>query len=48
MRVVDLVMRRIFGNLDRQIANLQEIRDSFRQANVEIYGEQLASLLNEW
>lgn len=48
MRVVDFVMGRIFRDLDRKIASLQEIRDSFRQANVSIYGEQLARLLKEW
>lgn len=48
MRVVELIMGRIFGDLDRQIGSLQEIRDSFHRANVEIYGEELAGLLNEW
>ena len=34
--------------LDRSIGRLKEIRDSYRALNVAIYGEELASLLNDW
>lgn len=48
MKLVGLLMNRIFAPLDHQIEELQQIRDSFREMNVEIYGEQLARLLNDW
>lgn len=48
MSALDFIMGRIFRNFDRQLGSLKEIRDSYRQANVEIYGEELAGLLNEW
>lgn len=48
MRPVQHLMGWLFGALDRPLDRLQEIRDSYRQMNVEIYGEQLARLLNEW
>lgn len=34
--------------LDRPIERLKEIRDSYRAMNVEIYGEEMAGLLNDW
>lgn len=34
-----------FTQLDNQIAKFREIRDSYLAANVRIYGEQLARLL---
>lgn len=34
--------------LDEPIVKLREIRDSYRELNIDIYGEQLASLLNDW
>jgi hypothetical protein len=38
----------IFRDLDRPMAQLREVRDSYRAMNVEIYGEKLARLLNDW
>ena len=37
-----------FASLDRSIWRLKEIRDSYRELNVRLYGEELANLLNEW
>jgi len=37
-----------FNNLDRSIDNLKDIRDSYRAMNIEIYGEEMAKLLNDW
>lgn len=37
-----------FGELDQSIGKLREIRDSYRLLNVEIYGEEIAKLLNDW
>ena len=37
-----------FRELDPQIESLRDLRDSYRAMNVEIYGEQMASLLNDW
>lgn len=48
MKVANLLHRLLFGELDRSITRLQEIRDSYRQLNVEIYGEEMASILNDW
>lgn len=48
MRVANLLYRLLFGELDNSITRLQEIRDSYRQLNVEIYGEEMASILNDW
>ena len=48
MRVANLLYRLLFGELDSSITRLQEIRDSYRQLNVEIYGEEMASILNDW
>lgn len=36
------------GQLDRSIGKLKEIRDSYREMNVHIYGEELAKILNDW
>lgn len=49
----ETLLRHIFRgadlrNLDRPIDRLKEIRDSYRQLNIAIYGEELASLLNDW
>lgn len=33
--------------LDEQIDKLKALRDSYRQANVDYYGEYLAKLLDE-
>ncbi|TWJ19077.1 hypothetical protein [Geobacter argillaceus] len=35
-----------FTRLDHQIGKFRAIRDSYREANVQIYGEQLARLLD--
>jgi len=48
MRLVNLIFSRVFSDIDRPIGKLQEIRDSYRLLNVEIYGEEMASLLNDW
>jgi hypothetical protein len=37
-----------FRVLDGPISRLKEIRDSYREMNIAIYGEELASLLNDW
>jgi hypothetical protein len=36
-----------FSALDKQIANIKELRDSYRAANKAFYGEQLAALLDD-
>lgn len=36
-----------FTELDKQIAKLKELRDSYRAANRAYYGEQLAALLDD-
>ena len=36
-----------FSDLDQQITKLKELRDSYRAANIEHYGAQLAALLND-
>ena len=38
----------LFREIDQPLAMLREIRDSYRAMNVEIYGEKLASMLNDW
>ena len=48
MTVANLLIRVMFGDLDRSITRLQEIRDSYRKLNVEIYGEEMAAILNDW
>ena len=48
MKLVDFLVGGLFGELDKLLKQLQEIRDSYRQLNIEIYGEQLASILNDW
>ena len=47
------LLRRIWGGpdfsvLDGPISRLKEIRDSYREMNIVIYGEELVSLLNDW
>ncbi len=44
----NLFARRAFGELDQSIGKLRKIRDSYRALNVEIYGEEIAKLLNDW
>lgn len=39
---------RALGELDQSIGKLRKIRDSYRTLNIEIYGEEIAKLLNEW
>ncbi len=36
-----------FSEMDRQIAKLRALRDSYRAANIGHYGEHLAALLND-
>ena len=43
-----MLFRSIFRDIDQSIEVLREIRDSYRAMNVEIYGEKLASILNDW
>lgn len=48
MMIVNRILGRVFRRLDSSIAGLQEIRDSYRRLNVEIYGEEMARMLNDW
>ena len=48
MRLISFIFERIFLGIDQPMERLQEVRDSYREINVEIYGEQLAGLLNDW
>jgi len=48
MRLVNFVLAGAFFKLDKPMEKLQEIRDSYRQLNVEIYGEEMARMLNDW
>jgi hypothetical protein len=43
-----MIFSRLFSDLDQPIGKLQEIRDSYRAMNIEIYGEEMATLLNDW
>ena len=43
-----MVFRWLFREIDRPIETLRKVRDSYRAMNVEIYGETLAGLLNDW
>ena len=43
-----LLFTGLFRETDKALEGLREIRDSYRALNVEIYGEQMASLLNDW
>ena len=43
-----MIFKRFFRELDQPIVMLREMRDSYRAMNVEIYGERMASLLNDW
>ena len=43
-----MLFRSIFREIDQPLEVLREIRDSYRAMNVEIYGEKLASILNDW
>jgi hypothetical protein len=36
-----------FSELDKQIAKIKELRDSYRAANRAFYGEELAALLDD-
>lgn len=36
-----------FSELDKQIAKIKELRDSYRAANRAYYGEYLAALLDD-
>ncbi|WP_162604611.1 MULTISPECIES: hypothetical protein [Geomonas] len=48
MKAINYLFGRLFHDMDRPLEKLREIRDSYRELNVEIYGEQLARILNEW
>ena len=43
-----MICSRFFLALDRPIEELRDVRDSYRAMNVEIYGEQMARMLNDW
>ena len=43
-----MIFSSFFREIDLPIARLREVRDSYRAMNVEIYGETLAKLLNDW
>jgi len=43
-----MILASFFREIDRPIMKLREVRDSYRAMNVEIYGEALARLLNDW
>ena len=48
MKLTRLIFLNVdFSEIDRQIAKLKELRDSYRAANVAHYGEHLAALLND-
>lgn len=36
-----------FSEMDKQIAKIKALRDSYRAANRAFYGEQLAALLDD-
>jgi len=48
MRLINRYFGRLFRQLDEPILKLEEIRDSYRQLNVEIYGEDMARILNDF
>jgi hypothetical protein len=49
MRFLRLILLgRTFEELDVSIGKLKKIRDSYRCMNIQLYGEELAKLLNEW
>jgi hypothetical protein len=43
-----LLLGPLFSEIERPLEALREIRDSYRAMNVEIYGEKLARILNDW
>jgi len=43
-----MFFNRLFSEIDQPMGKLRDIRDSYRAMNVEIYGEQMAALLNDW
>lgn len=47
MKLAGLIMGRVFRGLDQSTARLQEIRDSYRQLNFEMYRRQLRSFRNQ-
>jgi hypothetical protein len=47
-RLSRMTFSRFFSGIDRPIARLREVRDSYRALNVEIYGEEMARFLNDW
>lgn len=36
-----------FSELDEQIVKFRSLRDSYREANIAVYGEHLAALLDD-
>ena len=48
MKLSEWIPRLNFVEIDQSIQKLKEIRDSYRALNIEIYGEELARLLNDW
>ena len=47
-RLARMIFSRFFSEIDRPIAKLREVRDSYRALNVGIYGEEMARFLNDW
>jgi len=43
-----MIFSRFFTEIDQPIRKLRDIRDSYRAMNVEVYGEKMAELLNDW
>lgn len=48
MNVINYLFGKLFCRMDRPLERLQEIRDSYRELNIEIYGEKMAEMLNDW
>lgn len=48
MNFASRIMGRVFRGLDQSTQRLQEIRDSYRQLNFEMYRRQLRSFRNQY
>lgn len=47
MNLASRIMGRVFRGLDQSTERLQEIRDSYRRLNFEMYRRQLRSFRNQ-
>jgi len=45
--IIRLLAGSAFEKLDLAIGRLRDVRDSYRALNVEIYGEEIAKILND-